>query len=310
MKQLLFLFLIIFVSSKTYSQVVHTPNTCLSKCDAAGDELKNTDLVHLQMLDQQIMKSIMGDSSTFVFPLRIGVVQNNADSISTTELEIRKTIDILNIAFVHADIQFYIGKIEYIQSPLNISLLQENYYEAYNTFSQQHDLQDTISLFLFDYDPMLCDVKDGYISCGRTGGFSYILSERTNNIVLSKFDMEDHKIIVHEFGHFFGLYHTFEEHQFGKELPSGENCAESGDRICDTPADPGTLYEVYVNYSKCEMIGNIDQESGFKYLPLIQNFMSYYKPCYLKKYEFTPNQLEHIKVASRNPLRARFRSKG
>ncbi len=307
MKKLFLLVLLTILALPAFSQVLQKHNWCPSKCNLAGDELKNAELLHLQMVDKEIMSRVMSDTSIYIFPLRIGIVQQTTDSVYTTQLEVRKTIDYLNKAFVQANIQFYIAKVDLIQSESNISDLQKNFYDPYLEFSKMHDLKDTISLFLFDYDPHLCEIKDNYISCARTGGFSYILSSTTNNIVLSKFDLEDHKVIVHEFGHFFGLYHTFERQQFGKELISGEGCAATGDRVCDTPADPGTLFEVYVNYSKCEMIGNLDPETKAYYRPLIQNFMSYYKPCYLKEYSFTPMQLEVLKVASRSSLRANFR---
>lgn len=280
---------------------------CLSTCDAAGDETKNTTLIHQQMEDEAKMADLMADTSIYLFPLRIGIVELDIDQPKTLEKDVQSTIDILNLAFRNADIQFYIAKVDYIESPLNISLLQRNAYEAYDAFSDHYDLQDTISLYFFDYDPDLCEVNGNTISCGRTGGFSYILSQRTNNVVLSKFDIGDFKIIVHEFGHFFGLYHTFEEHPFGKEAIAREGCENTGDRICDTPADPGTLYEVYVNYSTCEMIGYQDPGSKQFYTPLIDNYMSYYKPCYLREFSFTPMQLAEIKVASRSELRANFR---
>lgn len=306
MKIFLLLGLFLFISCKTTVNVLENKDTCLTKCDAAGDERKNTDKIHDIMGDEDKMKNMMADSGLIVFPLRIGLVQSEFGDTVTTQESIRETINILNKAFRKASINFSLAYVDTIISPLNISLLQSNYYEAYDAFSAQHDLKDTISLFLFDYDPYLCKTRDNVISCGRTGGFSYILSERTNNVVLSKFDLKDHKIVVHEFGHFFGLYHTFEEFQYGKELASGENCAEAGDRICDTPADPGTLYEVYVNYSRCEMIGNQDAETSEFYTPLINNYMSYYKPCYLKEYEFTPMQLKEIRVAAMSELRSKF----
>jgi hypothetical protein len=41
----------------------------------------------------------------------------------------------------------------------------------------------------------------------------------------------------HELGHYFDLYHTHED-AFGVECADGSNCADSGDLLCDTPADP------------------------------------------------------------------------
>jgi hypothetical protein len=144
------------------------------------------------------------------------------------------------------------------------------------------------------------------ISCGRSGGFSYILSEATNNIVLSAFDVEDDKIIVHEMGHFFGLYHTFEEVMFGKDN-FVEDCNIAGDCLCDTPPDPGSGYEVFVNHSLCEMKG-FSHDNGNIYKPLINNYMAYYKPCYMKEYSFTPNQSEILRLAAESGLRRRFMS--
>jgi len=42
---------------------------------------------------------------------------------------------------------------------------------------------------------------------------------------------DDSKIAVHEFGHYFGLYHTFEGGCINN------NCLIDGDRVCDTPPD-------------------------------------------------------------------------
>ncbi|MDB4285734.1 M43 family zinc metalloprotease [bacterium] len=162
-----------------------------------------------------------------------------------------------------------------------------------------------MGLYIFNYDEELFKTEGGATSCGRIGGFSYILSETTNNVVLSKFDLEDHKIIAHEFGHFFGLLHTFEEYPFGKEKNTNENYLNKGDRICDTSPDPVALYEVYVNYSKCEMLGHRDVD-GIPYKPLINNFMSYYKPCYLQRFSFTPDQVTVLRFAAESDLRINY----
>lgn len=152
-----------------------------------------------------------------------------------------------------------------------------------------------------------CTVTSTSISCSKIGGFSFILSNRTSNIVLSQFDLKDSKIVAHEFGHFFGLYHTFEEQLFGKDQFSDKDCYLVGDRLCDTPPDPGAVFEVYVNYSDCSMIG-LTNSAGAHYDPLIENYMSYYKPCYLKEFSFTNEQIMVMQLASNFPLRAKLTS--
>ncbi|MEL6989287.1 MAG: M43 family zinc metalloprotease, partial [Bacteroidota bacterium] len=144
-----------------------------------------------------------------------------------------------------------------LESNLKIEDLARNEDLLYDRFSHQHDLDSMITVYILDYKKEFCTLTNNSIRCSRTGGFSYILSSRTNNIVISTFDLKDPKTVAHEFGHFFGLYHTFEQNLFGKDEFEDEKCTIKGDLICDTPPDPGTIFEVYVNYSTCEMIGNV-----------------------------------------------------
>ena len=299
MKNFTFLFLtsILFFNCKTTNH----DGWCLSECNAAGDEKGNTERVHELEKDGTV-----ATNSTLIFPLRIAVVADINAPIYLPIKSIENTIDILNEGFKEAAVKFEIEQIDTIFSPLKISDLREDGYVAYREFSRLYDKPDIITLFFFDYDKNLCKTNGNSISCARTGGFSYVLSTASNNIVLSKFDIEDHKIIVHEFGHFFGLYHTFEDYQFGKELPDGSNASTSGDRIADTPADPGNVFEVYVNYSKCDMVGYDDPETGVAYHPQINNYMAYFRPCYLTPYKFTPGQIDFLKTAARSDIRRKF----
>jgi len=301
----LLIFAVLFVTSIHAQEAKQNNNICKSSSSAAGDEKSNTQYLQ-QLMKQKRTRGIVSWEKRIVFPLRIGFIQAPGTPKHTRQFAISSTIDILNEAFAEANVGFYITQIDVIYTDLKIDDLSLGAYDLYDQFSKEHDIEDMISLYLFDYDDQLCKESSGGVSCGRTGGFSYILSNRTSNIVLSKFDLEDHKVVVHEFGHFFGLYHTFERDQFGRELVSGDNCATTGDIICDTPSDPGPVYEVYVNYSKCRMIGYRDAGEDVDYTPLINNYMSYYKPCFTKEYTFTPMQLEVIRAAAESPLRMRF----
>lgn len=298
-----FLFLL-FLSVQVQSQVTEKKDWCASKCDAAGDEKKNTKMVHDCTHNDSIMQ-LVDKMETMRFPLRFGIIQKTIDTSENFQAPIETAIQKLNQAYAPAKMEFYIEQIISIPSDLSIEDLSANRYEPYLVFSEQHDQKDLISVYIFDHAHEFCNITPTSISCGRTGGFSFILSDITNNLVLSRFDLSDQKVVAHEFGHFFGLYHTFEESQFGKDNFDTSRCMETGDRICDTPPDPGTAYEVYVNYSNCEMLG-LTNEDGKAYTPLINNYMSYYKPCYLKPYHFTDGQIQVIKTAAYSTLRKKF----
>lgn len=97
------------------------------------------------------------------------------------------------------------------------------------------------------------------------------------------------EFIAHEFGHYFGLYHTHGtscDNCTTDELANGFNCSTAGDLICDTPADPNlgnTLYPGIMN--GCTYIGtytdangnlqNVLDANGDFYTPNVSNIMSY-----------------------------------
>lgn len=107
----------------------------------------------------------------------------------------------------------------------------------------------------------------------------------------------------HELGHYFDLVHTHET-AYGWECVDGSNCATAGDRLCDTPADPGLLRcgsggnEYCVN-AYCLYIGGFtDPCHGDLYHPLTDNLMSASRPpC---RTGFTPDQREKAEATLLN----------
>jgi hypothetical protein len=75
--------------------------------------------------------------------------------------------------------------------------------------------------------------------------------------------------IIHQMGHFFGLYDTSET-LFGTEQVKGANCSGSGDLICDTEADP---YPNGILASSCDLSTGKDAMGNW-YLPPLDNYMS------------------------------------
>ena len=84
--------------------------------------------------------------------------------------------------------------------------------------------------------------------------------------------------LAHQLGHYFGLRNTYAR-VGGQELVNGENCAEAGDLICDTPADP-YVENANVQWTDpadpCRFVFRGRDENGQFYVPDTGNVMSRY----------------------------------
>jgi hypothetical protein len=101
-------------------------------------------------------------------------------------------------------------------------------------------------------------------------GLSIPSVPRYDLIVISKGSWVG-KVTIHEFGHYFGLYHTFET-SGGLEFVNGTNCAVSGDFICDTPADINPAPIV----GACIWNGTNRDPNNDYYTPMLGNYMAYH----------------------------------
>lgn len=73
---------------------------------------------------------------------------------------------------------------------------------------------------------------------GNNGFNGSSLSIVSNNILLRN-DKANSNVIIHEMGHAFGLYHTYEEDETCFEVVPRINCDTCGDLLCDTEANRG-----------------------------------------------------------------------
>lgn len=108
-------------------------------------------------------------------------------------------------------------------------------------------------------------------------------------------------VLVHEMGHYLGLYHTFEG---GCQ---NDDCLINGDRVCDTPPDQSTLWV------PCDQVVNscnTDAQSGFPsdQPDMILNFMDYTDfYCFN---DFTPGQSDRMHWHIENVRQSLLESKG
>ena len=96
---------------------------------------------------------------------------------------------------------------------------------------------------------------------GAVAGYAYMPSAQGSNvdgiIVEAGFfgnSYANDVVIIHEMGHYLGLYHTFEGGC------TNNNCATDGDKVCDTPPDNSTVWTTCnIPVNSC----STDTQSGF-----------------------------------------------
>jgi hypothetical protein len=199
---------------------------------------------------------------TLQISVHISVDTSGQTNISQGTLD--GALDQLNLDFAPCGLQFQYCFQEIMPNDRFDSLDVFSYHNEEAQMTSIHFEPNTINLYLVDTIGLegMPDVA------GYAGGI--VVIEKSSYSFGSK-------VQAHEFGHFFGLPHTFET-AYGMELADGSNCDTSGDLICDTEADPdpeGTASPLdCFNYA-----GSVVQDAnGDWYLPPTDNIMSYY-PC-------------------------------
>ena len=205
------------------------------------------------------------------FNVVANVVITEGDSLGVDIDSIYGVIAKVNALFEPICVSFNICALDTIENFRYDSVTVEEWDEMQVIYHQQRK----INLFWvsqFDFDNTLCGVSElGGIGNTENGGILMMKGECVNEFA-----------IAHELGRFFGVPYTFgdEEEQSG-ELVRGENCAEEGDKICDTPADPyeiGDEVSAYVNVSQnCRFVNQKRDNANDWFIPHVANIMSFYQ---------------------------------
>ncbi len=153
---------------------------------------------------------------------------------------------------------------------------------------RKYDVQNAINIY-FTKSITLKDltILSGYAALPNT-------SASSNRVFFSYFDRttEDfenlkNKTFLHEIGHYFGLFHTFQDSNNSdiskRELVTrgaGSNCVSMGDQLCDTPADPFERLPLLYAYN-CNQNSPADLQdaNGENFTPPVNNIMSYHQRC-------------------------------
>lgn len=150
---------------------------------------------------------------------------------------------------------------------------------SYNDLVALQRASEAVNLFSLGNRLNIYFVSD--LSTYSTVGFTEgsILSDAPNGLFVRKGHIPS---LFHQLGLFFGLLPTQGENS-GDELVNGSNCEETGDLICDTPADPFFVNpdnSAPIFIEECEFIYNVRDPNGEFYQPDVGNAMSYYGcPC-------------------------------
>jgi hypothetical protein len=163
----------------------------------------------------------------------------------------------LNKAYENSDIQFYIVGID--------SIFNSSFYEFANSsvgdnIMRTYNVSNVCNIYVNNDPRGVC----GYAffpGSGPSGGGIFVNKNCYGPTTST---------LIHEMGHYCGLFHTFESF-LGTEFVDGTNCASAGDRFCDTPAD-------FLDYRwSCPYTGNQTDPKGALYRTVLDGsfYMSY-----------------------------------
>ncbi len=281
---------------------------CGTSSPTDADELFFGKFIHKRIKDKNTRASAVAINYV---PVKVHIIRNDDGSGGVDLFALNSKFTELNRAFLPVGLQFYFcgsgsagGTNPSTDSPHFINST------AYNTtinYSNANTFTGILSAF------NVGNAINLYISNTIIGaeGFATQPSPGFNHIFVNYLAITNtvNKTLLHEFSHYFGLYHTFQDSNHAtvanREVVTrslGANCSTKGDRVCDTPADPyerlsPTQKNTVNNACNYTLTAPIDA-NGAPYQPSITNVMSYWsRICGLNQHgQLTPGQYERMKI--------------
>jgi len=216
------------------------------------------------------------DENTFAFdlnainlsvkiPVRVHIVRNVKGTSGVSSADINSSISTANSYFKNIGIQFFVDSVNYIND-YNYSYITYNYNKT--ELLTKYALLNRINLFMVDSIDLLT-IRSS--SSGRTSyGYTYFPNAPDSNFIFLDKQFVPGKYLTTMLGHFMGLLSTHET-KGGSEMANENNCAKSGDFICDTYADPDLFNQVD---SACNYKGSAKDTTSKFYIPTVANMMS------------------------------------
>lgn len=235
-----------------------------------------------------------GNNNKFEYAIAVHFVLDlqSPDTIALGRFD--SQMEQLNRAFQGADLRFKLSpkQIRKIELP---SLSKFDYPSDERELFSNYRISNRINVFCVesirtDQDQ---EIWQGYTYHPED---KTLFSYQEDIIVITFSAITEGNTLIHEFGHFFGLYHTHEGFDDPRraEQVSERDCLNRGDLICDTPADPNLNRRVDASdptNCKCDLT-ELSDPNGLAFNPLIENFMSYAPPICRKS--FTTGQLNRM----------------
>lgn len=236
--------------------------------------------------------------ATYELYIKPNVIHSSLSPISITTEQVLELINKLNLVFSEINIRFL------VENNVVQHIYDNEFYdlktESDANLRAKYDSDNAINLY-FTHTITRPDLSllNGYSSLPN-------FSKRSNAVILSyrdndpfSFSLLKEKIVPHEFGHYFGLLHTYQDSNNNdikkRELVTrgiGSNCTTAGDELCDTPADPFERNPALISLDCAEKIpSDILDFNGENYSPPIDNYMSYHHKC---GQQFTPMQFQRM----------------
>ncbi len=280
-KVVLGIFLILFVKLTAFSQ----NNTLRPNANYEEDHLCGT----LDPTPEQIEQTIK-DMANFI-PVKnagtncVGIMphifRTDGGTGGLTTEQLAKGLTFLNKFYLDTNIEFYYCGVNYINN--------SDLYDFDGT-APDNDTEDALAaattiatdaVNIFFLNSIV--TASGLAVCG----YAYFPNDSpaTNRILMDISCMFNaNGTYVHEFGHYFNVYHTHQSTEHGPGHANAENvprngidanCSTKGDLLCDTEADP-RYDSSHFDVPTCMDTGGEMDINGVLYTPPVENLMSYY----------------------------------